>query len=280
MPSWKKLIKPFVPGPILRLYQAPRFIAKAAADVWREGDPELHLLPILCDPRRASLDIGANIGAYALHIRRFSRRCYLFEPVPELASHLVAGFLLDRKVKIHQVALSDSTGVATLRLPVRDGDHATALATVEASNELHGLPIVTIEVPRRRLDDMGISDVGFIKIDVEGHELSVLRGAERLLRADKPTLLIEAEERHRRSAVKTVGEFLSEFDYRGMFLFQGRAHDIESFDADIHQNPDRVDIRGRKPGADYVNNFIFSMRREELRVRIKGPDVEERLRRP
>jgi FkbM family methyltransferase len=270
MPSLKEIIRPFVPRSILRLYQAPGLIAKAAADVWENGDPELHLLPILCDPRRASLDIGANVGAYALHIRRYSRACHLFEPLPELAKQLAAGFLLDHKVRIHQVALSDSSGIATLRLPLRDGDRATALATVEASNELHGLPFVTVEVPRRRLDDMGISDVGLIKIDVEGHELAVLRGAERLLRASKPTLLIEAEERHRRAAVRTITEFLEELGYRGLFLFHGRAHDIETFSADIHQNPDSVDIRGRKPDTNYVNNFIFSVRREELRGRLNA----------
>jgi FkbM family methyltransferase len=269
MPSLKTRIKRFVPRPILRLYQAPGLIAKAAADVWEYGDPELRLLPVLCDPRRASLDIGANIGAYALHIRRFSRACYLFEPLPELARNLAAGFVLDRKVKVHQVALSDASGIVTLRLPFRDGDRATALSTIETANELHGMEFMKIDVPRRRLDDMGISDVGFIKIDVEGHELSVLRGAEGLLRASKPTLLIEAEERHRRSAVKTVSEFLKQFGYQGLFLLDGRTHHIETFDNDIHQNPDCVDVKGKKPNTIYVNNFIFSVHSEELRRRLQ-----------
>ena len=59
-----------------------------------------------------------------------------------------------------------------------------------------GDTVETIRVPLRTLDSYNLSNIGFIKIDVEGHELDVLRGAEVTLRRDQPNLLIEIENRH------------------------------------------------------------------------------------
>jgi FkbM family methyltransferase len=47
-----------------------------------------------------------------------------------------------------------------------------------------------------RLDDVVTEPVGFIKIDVEGHEIAVFEGAQRMLNEHKPILLIESERRH------------------------------------------------------------------------------------
>ncbi|MGO8126768.1 FkbM family methyltransferase, partial [Rhizobium ruizarguesonis] len=54
-----------------------------------------------------------------------------------------------------------------------------------------------ISVPTRRLDSYQFGPLGFIKIDVEGHELKVLKGSQAILNRDHPNLLIEAEDRHR-----------------------------------------------------------------------------------
>ena len=50
-------------------------------------------------------------------------------------------------------------------------------------------------VPRVTVDSLDLSDVRFVKVDVEGHELPALRGAEQTVRRDRPLLLVEVEER-------------------------------------------------------------------------------------
>jgi hypothetical protein len=98
-------------------------------------------------------------------------------------------------------------------------------------------------VPVKRLDDFSFDRVGFIKIDVEGHELSVLKGARELLQRDKPNLLIEIDlTGHSEEGFNEVFNFLYALGY-------------ESF---VYQNKALIQIRGRELefGASSIN-FIF-----------------------
>jgi hypothetical protein len=86
----------------------------------------------------------------------------------------------------------------------------------------------------RRLDDFPPFDIGFMKIDVEGHELAVLQGAETQLRRSKPNLLVEASNEHRPDAVASVRGFLEPLGYAGSFLNDGDWVDVRSFDPVTH----------------------------------------------
>jgi FkbM family methyltransferase len=264
----KTVVRPFVPKPLLRLYQSSRLMKNAAEQLVRGDEPEAMLLPALCDRDRISIDVGGNIGAYALHIRRLSRMCHVFEPFPGFATQLKRAFMFDRRVRVHQVALSDRTGTATLRVPLYGGGAVVALATIERGNELQGLSVSSVDVPMRRLDDLHFRNVGFIKIDVEGHEYAVLRGAESTLRTSRPTVLVEAEERHSFGTIGRLTHWMGDLGYRGMFLHDGVMHEIENFDVERYQPSDGVEVTNRRPGHTYVNNFIFTVEREGLRTRL------------
>jgi FkbM family methyltransferase len=74
---------------------------------------------------------------------------------------------------VEQVALSDHEGTAVLRMP----RSAPGYATMEPDNHLEGKValdegVEEYEVSVRRLDQFGLTGVAFLKIDVEGHELS------------------------------------------------------------------------------------------------------------
>jgi len=269
-----RLVKPFFPSLVL---------ARRARALWQSGEPEARLLPVLCNARRTSVDIGGNVGAFAWHMRRLSRVLHVFEPVPELANRMKYGFVLDRSVHVHQVALSDTDGTATLRVPRPDGTTTeAALATIEADNTLANMPTTTFTVRLQRLDDVGLTDVAFMKIDVEGHELAVLHGGAALLARDHPDLMIEAENRHRADAVASVVRFLATLGYQGFFLSGGRLAGVESFDAAVHQRTDALDAAGHlRPGATYVNNFIFTTDPARLRRDVERVmPVNETSRRP
>lgn len=219
-------------------------VKKRAWQAWLTGEPELRLLPRLCDPSALSLDVGANNGVYTYFLHRYSGGVVAFEPQPALAGLLAEAFA--GAVRVERVALSAGAGAAALRVPIAGAD--SGMATIEAANDLGTAPCSVLQVPCRPLDAFDLPRVGFIKIDVEGHELAVLTGARRLLERDRPNLLIEAEDRHRSDAVTTLAAWLGELGYAGRFLAGGRLHPMAELGGDAP---------GREAAARGLVNFIF-----------------------
>jgi FkbM family methyltransferase len=211
----------------------------------RWGEPELRLLPLLTSPIRVAIDVGAADGVYTYFLCRHAQECYAFEPNPSSASRL-RQYLPE--VQLHACALSDHPGELELRVPSVAGLVLNGWGTVDVANTFASLPhhkIAHFRVPCAPLDSFQLLNVGFIKIDVEGHEISVLRGARETLRSCRPNLLVEAEDRHRAGAVADVCRFLAELNYRGWFLNEGLLLPIECLRAS-----DVVTTR-------YINNIIF-----------------------
>jgi hypothetical protein len=97
-----------------------------------------------------------------------------------------------------------------------------------------------------------------VKIDVEGHELSVLNGATALLDQSPPVFLVEAEDRHRAGATQSIFEFFRSRAYDGYFLEDGDVVPVDHFDVELFQDTESLlPNGGRKQGRSYVNNFFF-----------------------
>jgi FkbM family methyltransferase len=232
--------------------RAPRLVARWAASR-EDPQPELWLVPVLCKPGKVTVDVGAHYGTFTLFALPCSARCYAFEPVPIVAAKLKRSFSRCPNVVVEQVALSDRDGAATLRVAI----NALGRSTLEPHNQLRDvLEVQTMEVPVRRLDGYRISQLGLIKIDVEGHEEAVLAGAAETLERDRPNVLVEAEERHNPGAVGRLLSFFARRGYHGWFLCGADIRPIAEFDLGKHQNP--ANISGGTRIGLYVNNFVFS----------------------
>ncbi len=137
------------------------------------------------------------------------------------------------------------------------GGRASPSSTLEAGL-IEGAH-ATYPVRVTTLDDHFDADtpVRLIKCDVEGHELEVFRGGERLLRAQRPLLLFECEERqHRRHTSGEVFAFLEGLGYQGFFFARGGLRPLREFDPARHGEPS---------SAEYANNFAFWARGDALR---------------
>jgi FkbM family methyltransferase len=211
---------------------SPSFALTLHASLYwlRKVEPEIRLMPARCELDALSVDVGAHYGIYSYFMARHSRRVIAFEPNPVLAGRFAR---IGSNIQVEQLALSDTAGSACLTIPMQTGVPQTALASIHPGHDHAGMEVIA---RRARLDalDLGNMRVGFIKIDVEGHELDVLNGCAGVLAQHRPTMLIEAEERHRPDAVDSVRDDLSAFGYQGYFLCQSRLHPIETFTVARH----------------------------------------------
>ena len=148
-----------------------RLLWRARISRWNIGypDPELRHLSGLCNASKISVDVGASLGLYTSHLLGHSAEVWAFEPRRSAAAELERHFS-GSPVRVHTVALSDADGETTITICGSD----LGRSTLEKSNPVPGEEEV---VTTRRLDSFDLRDVGFIKIDVEGHEGAVLRGA-------------------------------------------------------------------------------------------------------
>ena len=109
----------------------------------------------------------------------------------------------------------------------------------------------------RRLDDFALQDVGFVKIDVEGHEFPVLQGAATLIDTERPTVLVEIELRpDKPGPIDDIIEFFADHAYRGEFLHRGAWRAIDELD-----RVSTEDLAERAARHGYATNlFLYSRR--------------------
>lgn len=221
----------------------------------KSAERELCYLDKVIPDDAVTVDVGANCGLYTRKLARLSRQVHAFEPSGQMARLLRRTSA--RNVSVHEMALSDHDGAAELFIPQGDDGPVYGLASLEAPADPPAR-LVSAHVPISRLDAVIDQDVAFVKIDVEGHELNVLNGAVELLERCQPVFLVEAEDRHRAEATRSVFEFFRSKSYRGFFLKDNDVVDVEEFDAGRLQDAGALrPDGGRKDGRFYVNNFFF-----------------------
>lgn len=177
---------------------------------------DLWMTSKFCTRTGTSVDVGVNEGIYSRWMAKHSRLVYGFECNPHLIPRLKK--FLPRNVVLNECALSSQS----TEIPLRFDPRNTGIGTIEAKNGLDQNPgintIETIIVSTRTLDSFALPTVDFVKIDVEGHELEVLKGARALLERDHPTLLVEIEERHCPGNLVAVPAWLRNMGYQPYIL--------------------------------------------------------------
>ncbi len=220
------------------------------------GEPELKLLKSLIDSTKNSIDIGANDGVYTYFLSRLSHHVYTYEPNPDLIDFLNKS--TRRNVTVYPIALSNKSGEANFNIPITGNleiDKCGSL-TEHSNTESSLFDYKTFSVKTNQLDEYKHHNIGFIKIDVEGHEESVIEGAVELLKNQRPNLLIEIEQRHTDKDIFEIFSKILSLGYNGYFFFKGKLRPLNEFSKEIHQQPKNL-INPSSLGTTYVCNFIF-----------------------
>lgn len=170
------------------------------------------------------LDIGANIGNHTIY---FAKRCnalkvYSFEPIHETFNILKKNIEINNIgniVELYNLGLSDKNTMGDILKYSMHNIGATKIThNINGNLKLNKLDNINIDEDR----------IDFIKIDVEGHEINLLRGAENTLSKYKPSIFIEVFDENKSnifSILENLGyKYIKEFDYSNyLFIHKSKA---------------------------------------------------------
>ena len=180
---------------------------------------QLHILDGLCEnelryldrigsKHQTAIDVGANQGFYSFRMSKYYNKVYAFEINAEVTKDLVDY----NPGNIHLITegLSSRKGEAVLYIPVLNGFALNGWASLAPGNCPDTREHIEKPVRIGTLDALAIEDVSLIKIDVEGHEVEVLKGAGETLKRNRPVIIIEVQEHNQNE----VGALLEALDYQ------------------------------------------------------------------
>lgn len=153
-------------------------------------------------PGKVLVDVGANIGAYAIRAAKQGMSVYAFEPSPANRAFLRRNFDLNPGVERNITVVEDALG---------DADATGTLSDDGLSSRLESADGYTVSI--RTLDSFKLPQIDLMKVDVEGYELNVLSGAKETLRMLRPTILLELHSTLGEQKTKDLFEFVGNLGY-------------------------------------------------------------------
>ena len=168
-----------------------------------------HDLPNIVKPGTDILDIGGNIGWNALMFSDYGP-VHTFDPMfHEVIRKNVDQNTLANPVTVHPYGLSDREGSLEFFVPKREKDGSinyggASFNPIECAPQYAGYDVSGVQASVKRLDDVYEGRPSFIKLDVERHELEVIRGAWRTISTHRPSMYIEILDPKNDSIVKLL----------------------------------------------------------------------------
>jgi FkbM family methyltransferase len=204
----------------------------------------------LVRPGELALDVGAHVGVYSWFYARCGARVIAFEPHPGNFRRLAR--LRRFGIDAREVALGDTAG--TLDFRIRHEGGAEASESGSLTREFDAAKTTRYAVKSATLDGLGLHNIGFVKIDVEGAEARVIAGGRNTLAAQKPNLMLEIQaDIVGRDAFASTIETLLGLGYDCRYTTLERSGPYAEFDLERDQFAPLAEGRIR----DFANNFLF-----------------------
>jgi FkbM family methyltransferase len=219
------------------------------------------VLDALIQPGSVVVDVGAGTGAFAARFAQkvgVSGRVFALEPNPASSAKLQRVARGRSNLIPVVMAGSDAEGEAFLRVPVVVGVEHRGLGSLHPNR--HASDERSVRVRTTSLDRLVPTEerrVSLIKVDVEGHELDVLRGAGRLIERFRPALFVEVEQRHHESPIEQVFDSIAAMGYSGWAVTRSGLLSLDLFDKQHSQLNHLTGTFQDEMPADYVNDFLF-----------------------
>lgn len=132
-----------------------------------------------CKQFRNAVDIGAHCGLISFHLVKKFQHTYAFEPVKEHRECFM------KNVEGSYTLFASALGA--------NNDYCSMQTTNGSSGDTHVIVDHAGGIQMHPLDEFGLNDVDFIKIDVEGFEQEIIKGALRTIQRDHPVIMVECK---------------------------------------------------------------------------------------
>jgi FkbM family methyltransferase len=179
------------------------------------ASPEDEYISLVCDllderPKGIALDIGANFGCWTLPLTKQALHVTAFEP-QRCCANLLLGSLRASGI--------ENAAVINMAVDSQDGWAAIPQLDLQADNNFGGVSLhnswpqcSTLQVRKVALDNfLSVDHISFVKIDVEGNELNVLKGAHKMIARCRPVLFVEAVHEH--TDIDALGDYILSLGY-------------------------------------------------------------------
>lgn len=173
-----------------------RYVGRSLQVYGEYSELELEFIRLLLRPGDTALDVGANIGAFTVGMAQkvgAAGAVHAFEPQRAIHEVLCANAAPFKNIMAHREAAGAEPG--TIHVPPRDYDSPGNFGGVSLGGDAgEEVPVVTV-------DSMKLQQLRLMKIDVEGMEIDVLRGANETIMRCEPALYVENDRDERSEAL-------------------------------------------------------------------------------
>ncbi|ROO89484.1 FkbM family methyltransferase [Actinocorallia herbida] len=254
-------------GPALARVLPRPLLGRLVRALYPRLEPELARIDEFVPRGGTAVDAGGWFGPWTRSLLARADRVVTIEADPTMARMLARTF---PRAEVIAAAVSEFPGTAAFA--ATPGTRLAGTSKVTGTAPRGGTAVLEADVPGGegqavpcvRIDDLGLTDVGFLKLDIEGHELPALRGAAETVRRDRPVILLELEARHQ--PVAPVVALLESWGYLGEVLVAGEWTPLAEFDLEGHQRACVGDLdrgflrRALRPEPRYINSVLFRSR--------------------
>lgn len=203
------------------------------------------------NPSDIFYDVGANYGFYSALasylIGRGTGQAHIFEPNPSAIRYIKKNMNADgKKIFINEVGVADTEGMTVFYDTVEGGKGGMSTMLKETVLRWK-LPFKEIKIKTATLDDYALAHAPptFLKIDVDGSEKKVIRGAVKMLKSAAPIIAMEVwDANHVKADTMEALRILQDLGYESFRLDE--KGEIQREHLDVYKNP-----------VGEFNNFIF-----------------------
>jgi FkbM family methyltransferase len=213
---------------------------------------EENFIKLVSNDVKCCLDIGANIGNYTkVLLKKTKSNVFAFEPLSEAFEELKKiQKNFPERLKIENIALGDEDCLKKIYSIDEKSEKASLEKSIDKLSFIENKKIKEFNVQVKKLDSLNFFDkknkIDFLKIDTEGYEFEVLKGAKKVLEFNKPNFIqieFNWHQLFKKQSLYEISEFLSEYD-----VFQILPHGKKM----IKINPNRPESN-----IYHLSNFVF-----------------------